>query len=123
LLCWRFDYWALLVCRYTLGGESRLEGLIRGWLVGGWSMGGYVQPICIFFYNPQHPIIFFDFLDYGFDFLDNGLDKVDNSLDKVDKVLDYDDFLLGGFAFFLFAVSNPMHTTTFFRFFGLWAVF
>jgi hypothetical protein len=83
------------------GVESCLDGLIRGWLVGGWSMGGYVQPICIFFYNPLHPIIFFDFLDYGLDFFDNGLDNADNSLDKVDKVLDYDDFLLGLFAFFV----------------------
>ena len=84
-----------------------------------------MQPICIFFwlgyltririafalasllgaspfflnavYYPLHTIIFFDFLD-------NGFDNADNSLDKVDKVLDYDDFLLGRFAFFLFAV-------------------
>ena len=48
-------------------------------------MGGYVQTICIFFF-------------------DNGLDFFDNGFDKVDKVLDYDDFLLGRFAFFLFAV-------------------
>jgi hypothetical protein len=81
-----------LVCRYTLGGDVRLDGLIRGLLER-----LFLCNLSAFFYNPQHPIIFFDFLDYG-------LDNADNSLDKVDKSLDYDDFLLCRFAFFLFAV-------------------
>ena len=79
-------------------------------------MGGYVQPICIFFFFDNG----LDKVDKVLDKVDKVLDKVDNALDKVDKVLDYDDFLLGRFAFFLFAVYNPQHATTFFRFFTLW---